>query len=231
VGDGNEWRVIATSNRLAAGRRELRDALAEIVKKAVENGWVDAGKTERWLEKLEGGITLKEGWPRYEVGLTRSGALVVRFTSPNPHSIRRETQRFREMGLEEGVHFTVKMPKDDRDGYVYIRREGLAHVAWLSVYGPDEQQKPAAEFVEYILQKAEEAGIPDAEYRVKQFVLELINILARAGERYRRDALKAVSTVEKTLRATAFPWLSVALYSVYSGLYSEAVVSSEASAV
>ncbi len=112
-----------------------------------------------------------------------------------------------------------------------ILREGSAYVAWLSVYGSDEQQKPAAEFVEYILQKAEEAGIPDAEHRVKQFVLELINILAKAGERYRRDALKAVSTVEKALRATALAGLSAALYSVYSGLYSEAVVSSVVSAV
>jgi hypothetical protein len=82
------------------------------------------------------------------------------------------------------------------------------------------------------VKKAEEAGIPDAEYRVKQFVLEVIDVLARAGERYRRDALKAVSTVEKALRATAFAGLSAAaLYSVYSGLYSEAVVSSVASAV
>ncbi len=30
--------------------------------------------------------------------------------------------------------------------------------------------------------RAEEAGISDAEYRVKQFVLEVIDILARAGE-------------------------------------------------
>jgi tetratricopeptide (TPR) repeat protein len=82
------------------------------------------------------------------------------------------------------------------------------------------------------VRKAEEAGIPDAEYRVKQFILEIIDILARAGERYRRDALKAVSTVEKALRATAFAGLSAAaLYSVYHGLYSEAVVSSVASAV
>jgi nucleotide-binding universal stress UspA family protein len=82
------------------------------------------------------------------------------------------------------------------------------------------------------VRKAEEAGIPDAEYRIKQFILEIIDILARAGERYRRDALKAVSTVEKTLRATAFAGLSAtALYSVYNGLYSEAVVSSVASAV
>ncbi len=56
--------------------------------------------------------------------------------------------------------------------------------------------------------------------------------MARAGERYRRDALKAVSTVEKALRASAFAGLSAtALYSVYSGLYSEAVVSSVASAI
>ncbi len=82
------------------------------------------------------------------------------------------------------------------------------------------------------VRKAEEAGIPDAEHRVKQFVLELIDILARAGERYRRDALKAVSTVEKALRAAAFAGRSAtALYSVYHGLYSEAVVSSVASAV
>jgi nucleotide-binding universal stress UspA family protein len=82
------------------------------------------------------------------------------------------------------------------------------------------------------VRKAEEAGVPDAEYRIKQFVPEIIDILARAGERYRSDALKGVLTVEKALRATAFAGLSAtALYSVYSGLYSEAVVSSVASAV
>jgi len=82
------------------------------------------------------------------------------------------------------------------------------------------------------VRKAEEAGIPDAEYRIKQFVLEVIDVLARAGERYRKDALKGISTVEKALRATALAGLSAtALYSVYSGLYSEAVASSVASAV
>jgi GNAT superfamily N-acetyltransferase len=62
------------------------------------------------------------------------------------------------MGLEEGKHFTVKMPEEGRDGYVYIRREGLAHAAWLSVYGSGRQRGLAAEFVEYILQRAREAG-------------------------------------------------------------------------
>jgi hypothetical protein len=82
------------------------------------------------------------------------------------------------------------------------------------------------------VRKAEEAGIPDAEYRVKQFVLDIVDILARAGERYRRDALKGISTVERALRATAFAGLSAAAaYSAYHGLYSDAVVSSVASAI
>jgi hypothetical protein len=82
------------------------------------------------------------------------------------------------------------------------------------------------------VRRAEEAGIPDAEYRIKQFILEIIDILATAGEKYRRDALRAVSTVEKALRATALAGLSTAaLYSVYHGLYSGAVLSSVATAV
>jgi hypothetical protein len=152
------WYVLVYTDRLAAGREELRKVLAEIVRKAVENGWVDEKRAELWLEKLEGGVALKEGWPKYKVGLV-DGALVVRFASTDPDSIEREKQRLRQMGLEEGRHFSVKMPDEGRDGYVYLRREGLAHAAWLSVYGKDEdQRKLAAEFIEYILQRAEEAG-------------------------------------------------------------------------
>ena len=61
VGERDEWRVRATTDRLAAGRRELRDAIADIVREALAKGWVDAGKAERWLDKLEGGLTLREG--------------------------------------------------------------------------------------------------------------------------------------------------------------------------
>jgi hypothetical protein len=73
---------------LAAGHKELRNALAEIVKAARSNGGVDAGKAKRWLKKLERGRVLKEGWPKYLVRLVE-GALVVRFASPNSDSIQR----------------------------------------------------------------------------------------------------------------------------------------------
>jgi hypothetical protein len=158
VGDRDEWHVEVTTDMLAAGREELRDALAEVVKTAIKNGWVDAGKAERWLKKLEEGRVLKEGWPEYHVGLI-NGALVVKFGSTNPDSIKRETQRLKEMGLKEGRHFTVKMPEEGREGYVYIRKEGLAYAAWLSVRGKDEQQRRLAEdFVKYILERAEKEG-------------------------------------------------------------------------
>jgi hypothetical protein len=124
----------------------------------------------RWLKKLERGRVLREGWPEYHVGLTE-GALVVRFASPNPDSIEQEAQRFRDMGLEEGKHFTVKRPEEGRDGYVYIRREGLERAAWLSVHGSGEQQRLATKFVEYILRRAEKMG-KEVYEKVKEIVEE-----------------------------------------------------------
>jgi hypothetical protein len=47
VGGKDIWYVEVSTDKLAAGRRELREALIEIVKKAVENGWVDADKSVR----------------------------------------------------------------------------------------------------------------------------------------------------------------------------------------
>ena len=158
VGDRDVWQVRATIDKLAAGREELRKALAEIVREAVKSNWVDAGRAERWLKKLERGRVLMEGWPKYEVRL-KEGALVIRFTSTNPDSIQREAQRLRKMGLEEGVHFSVKMPEGGEKGYVSILKVGLAYAAYLSVRGKDKDQRElAAEFVKIILQRAEEAG-------------------------------------------------------------------------
>ncbi len=171
VGDRDQWRVYAYTDKLAAGRKELRDALADIVREALARDWVDARRAEGWLEKLERGRALKEGWPKYEVGLSSSGVLEVRYQPTNPDSIVREVRRLREMGLEEGKHFTVKMPEGGKAGYVSILRKGLERAAWLSVHGSEEQRKLAAEFVEYILQRAWEEG--DAVYeKAKEIIKE-----------------------------------------------------------
>ena len=151
------WYVVATTDRLAAGRKELRDAVRKVVEETLKKGWVKADKAEGWLKKLEKGLTLREDWPRYLVRLTE-GALVVRYQSTNSGNIERGKQRLENMGLVEGVHFTVKTPEGGRQGYVRILKEGLEHAAWLSVHGEGERQGLAAEFVEYILRRAREAG-------------------------------------------------------------------------
>jgi hypothetical protein len=156
-GGKDVWYIRATTDKLAAGREELRKALAELVREAAARGWIDAGKAESWLEKLEKGRVLKEGWPKYHVGLVE-GALVVRYHSTNPGAIKREAQRLRDMGLEEGRHFTVKMPEGGRNSYVRILREGLAYAAWLSVHGSGRQRELAAELISYILERAREGG-------------------------------------------------------------------------
>ncbi len=153
--DGGVWWVKASTDMLAAGREELRKALADIVKTALAKGWVDAGRAELWLKKLGGGRVLKR--PKYHIRLNE-GALVVDYSSINPNNIEREAQRLRDMGLEEGVHFTIKMPKGGRKGYVRILKKGLERAVWLSKYGSGEQQKLAAEFVDHILKRAMKKG-------------------------------------------------------------------------
>jgi hypothetical protein len=155
---GGVWYVQAYTDVLAAGHGELRKALAEIVREAAARGWVGEKRAEKWLKKLERGSALGKGWPKYLVRLMRNGVLEVRFASTNPGNIEREAQRLRMMGLEEGKHFTVGMPEENRDGYVRILREGLAHAAWLSVHGKGERQRLAAGFIEHMLQRAKEEG-------------------------------------------------------------------------
>jgi len=170
VGGRDKWYVIAYTDMLAAGHEGLRKAPAEIVRAAVRDGCVDAGKAEGWLEKLEKGRVLKEGWPKYHVGL-KDGALEVRFSSPNPDSIERETRRLGEVGLKEGRHFTVKMPEGGRLGYVNILRKGLVHAAWLSVHGSGEQRRLAEDFISYILERAKEED-EDVRRKVEEMVKE-----------------------------------------------------------
>jgi len=165
-GGRDVWYVYAYTDVLAAAHKELRNAIANIVREAAARRRIDAGKAERWLEKLEGGLTLKEGWPRYNVRLN-DGALEVRYETTDPVSIEDEARRFTDMGLKEGEHFSMKKPERGKKGYVSILREGLEHAAWLSEHGSEEQRRLAAEFVKYILERAKEAGDDVSEKATK----------------------------------------------------------------
>ncbi len=151
------WYVAAYTDELAAGRRELREAVAGIVREALARGWIGADKAARWLRKLERGRTARRGRPKYRVGLVE-GALEIRHRSTSRESIEGEAKRLAEMGLKEGVHFSVRMPEGGRKGHVSMLKGGLAYAAWLSVHGEGERRMLAEDLVDYILLRAREEG-------------------------------------------------------------------------
>ncbi len=154
-GGENNWNVEATTDELAAGREELRKALAEIVRKAVEDGWVDEKKARHWLEKLEKGMAAWEG-KKFMVRLSSSGALEVRFRSTSRKSVEEVVREFKAMGLEEGVHFAVRW--SEGLGRVSLLAKGVRRLAWVSIHGEGEQRQRAAEFLKFLEEKAKAKG-------------------------------------------------------------------------
>jgi hypothetical protein len=151
-GDGDGWYVVATTDALAAGREELRKALAEIVKTARKS--VGEEKAKRWLEKLERGVVAWEG-KKFEMRLAK-GALVVHFRSTSRESVEEVAREFKAMGLVEDVHFAVKWSGER--GHVYLLAEGVRRLAWVSVHGEEGQRQRAAEFLKFLEAKARAKG-------------------------------------------------------------------------
>jgi hypothetical protein len=154
VGNEDVWQVRATTDKLAAGHEELREALAEIVKTARDKGWVDEKKARRWLEKLEKGMAAWEG-KKFMVRLVE-GVLVVRFSSTSRESLEEVAREFKAMGLVEGVHFTVRWGGER--GHVYLLAEGVRRLAWVSTYGKEGQRPKAAGFLKFLKEKAKKRG-------------------------------------------------------------------------
>jgi hypothetical protein len=152
--DRNVWQVWATTDMLAAGREELRDAVRKAVEETLEKGWVDEEKARRWLEKLEGGVATWEG-KKFKTRLVK-GALEVSFSSADRESLEEVAGEFKAMGLEEGVHFTVRWSRER--GRVYLLAEGVRRLAWVSIHGKEGQRQRAAEFLKFLEEKARAKG-------------------------------------------------------------------------
>jgi Fe2+ transport system protein FeoA len=58
---------------------------------------------------------------------------MVKYETTNSGNIEREAQRLENMGLVEGVHFTVKMPEGGKAGYVSLKRGfGVCRLAFCT---------------------------------------------------------------------------------------------------
>jgi len=67
--------------------------------------------------------------------------------------------QFRELGLEEGEHFTVKQPSGGEPGYLCITAECVIKLAELRKRAKDPNVRlKADEWIKYLLARAEESG-------------------------------------------------------------------------
>ena len=51
--NGEKWYIKASIDKLAAARKELREALAQAIREAEKKGLVDSEKAKTWLQKLQ----------------------------------------------------------------------------------------------------------------------------------------------------------------------------------
>ncbi len=169
------WHVKVTTDRLASKDvdKGLRDALASAVEKAAEKGLVEREKAERWIEKLREGVTITEDKPKFAIHITNTGGLNIRYTTSSAQQLVKYAETLKGLGLEVGVHFTVKEPKDGERGTLAITIEGVKKLAELSIYAEGETtRKEAAEWVEHLLARARESGGKEAAERLKELVEE-----------------------------------------------------------
>jgi len=183
---GRRWYVAATTDELAAGREELRDVLAGIVREAKERGYVGAETAERWLEKLEKGVPKPPaGWPKFRIAY-RSGGLSIEYATTSEEKLKACAQRLGGLGLEEGVHFATGRRSDGRH-FLRITPEGVRRLGRLWARAEDEERRREAEtLARYLLERAKAQG-------------QAYNYLNKLVSEGQRRGISALKGFEKTV--------------------------------
>jgi len=174
-GGRHVWRIYATTDALAskAVLPLFREALARAVEEAAEKGWVEAEKAKRWAEKLKAGVTIAEDKPKFVIRITSKGALDIVYWTTSAERLAQYAEELKGLGLEEGVHFTTKTPKNGKQGTLYITAEGVVKLAELASHAESEEiRQKASEWLNHLLARAEESGGEEARRRVEELVEE-----------------------------------------------------------
>jgi hypothetical protein len=152
-----KWYIKASIDKLAAARKELREAIAQVVRQAEEAGLLSREKAQSWLQKL-----LRM---RFSALLDSRGALRVMYKSTSPLAVEYAAERLQRLGLRPGVHYRAKKPQGGGRGWVTITPEGLRHLAYLAAQAQDEQIR--AETTQ-LLQQVKEAAEGEARRRLEE---------------------------------------------------------------
>jgi hypothetical protein len=152
-----KWYIKASIDKLAAARKELREAIAQVVRQAEEAGLLSREKAQSWLQKL-----LRM---RFSALLDSRGALRVMYKSTSPLAVEYAAERLQRLGLRPGVHYRAKKPQGGRRGWVAITPEGLRHLAYLAAQAQDEQIRTEAT---QLLQQVKEAAEGETRRRLEE---------------------------------------------------------------
>jgi len=169
------WQIYATTDVLASKTvlPAFREAIARAVEEAARRGWIKGDTAERWAEKLREGVTTAEDKPKFEIRINNKGGLDIMYMTTNAERLAQYAERLKSLGLEEGVHFTTKPPKNGKLGALRITAEGVVKLAELSHQAKSEEVRlKAAEWIKHLLARAEEGGGEAAQEKLRKLVEE-----------------------------------------------------------
>ncbi|MGB9704685.1 MAG: PaRep2b protein, partial [Pyrobaculum sp.] len=171
----NEWRIVVTTNALAAEsvHEEVRKAVAEFLEKCKEAGAIGEEAYSRLAAKFERGVP-EWGDIRFSVWLTKNGAVEVVYEPRDLQSFTKAVNFLRGLGLEGRcesdwciVHFTAREPREGERGFVRITVDGLRYIGWLASRGNERAQR----LKEALLKEAEAKGV-EVRQRLEEYFRE-----------------------------------------------------------
>jgi len=143
------------------------------VEEAAEKGWVEVDTAKRWAEKLREGVTTAEDKPKFEIRINNKGGLDIEYKTASAENLDQHAGQLKSLGMEEGVHFTTKTPKNGKLGALRITAEGVVKLAELSHHAEDaETRQKASEWVNHLLARAGESGGEEAKRRLEKLIEE-----------------------------------------------------------
>jgi PaRep2b protein. len=174
-GGRHKWLISASTDVLAskAVLPLFREVLARAVEEAARRGWIKGDTAERWAEKLREGVTIAEDKPKFVIRINNTGALDIVYMTTSAENLDRYAERLKSLGLEAGIHFTTKPPKNGKQGTLRITAEGVVKLAELSHHAEDpERRLEAAGWIKHLLARAEESGGEAAQEKLRKLVEE-----------------------------------------------------------
>ncbi|RFA97739.1 hypothetical protein CGL51_02145 [Pyrobaculum aerophilum] len=142
-----EWYVIlSTDSIIAIRRKEWLDAVRALVEELHNRGVINEEQRNKLLADINAGPSIVEiagvKLSVWEEITDKYKRLVIKYEPRSAKAFDAAVKILKDVGLEEGVHFTAKRPEKGKIGYIYIKMPtGLWRLEELRRHGADWADK------------------------------------------------------------------------------------------